>query len=185
MSAATKPPRRSGAARRRPAPHDGVYTRIGASRVHGVGVIAIRDIPRGTLVFRGESERVVWASRAAVRRLPAAIRSLYEDFGMVSGDRIGVPPNLNRLSVGWYVNHSNRPNVEARDDGRFVALRRIRAGEELTADYRTFVDEPLPFRPQRTRRPGRGVSAASRTRSRPAAAPARRRSAIRRARSPG
>lgn len=131
------------------APHDGVYARIGPSDIHGVGVRAIRDIPAGTLVFQGESERVVWLSRAAVRRLPKAIRALYEDFGMVSGDRIGVPQNLNRLSVGWYVNHSDRPNVEAGDDARFRALRRIRKGEELTADYRTFVDEALPFRPRR------------------------------------
>ena len=133
-------------------PHEGVYARIGLSRVHGVGVRAIRDIPAGTLVFRGESGRVAWVSRAWVRRLPKALRSLYEDFGIVSGDRLGVPPSLNRLSVGWYVNHSDRPNVEAGDDGRFRALRRIRKGEELTADYRTFVDEPLPFRSKRVRR---------------------------------
>jgi SET domain-containing protein len=133
-------------------PHDGVYARIGRSRTHGVGVVAIRDIPAGTLVFRGESERVAWVSRAAVRRMPAAIRSLYEDFGMVSGGKLGVPPTLNMLSVGWYVNHSDRPNLEAGEDARFRALRRIRKGEELTADYRTFVDEALPFRPRRVRR---------------------------------
>jgi SET domain-containing protein len=129
-----------------------VYARIGLSRVHGVGVVAIRDIPAGTRVFDGESERVVWVSRAAVRKLPAAVRSLYEDFGMVWGDKLGVPPSLNMLSVGWYVNHSDRPNVEAGDDARFRALRRIRKGEELTADYRTFVDEALPFQPRRSRR---------------------------------
>ena len=133
-------------------PHEGVYARIGRSRVHGVGVLAIRDIPAGTFVFRGESERVAWVSRAAVRRLPAAVRSLYEDFGMVWGDQLAVPPSLNMLSVGWYVNHSDRPNVEADDDGRFRALRRIRKGEELTADYRTFVDEALPFPPKRAPR---------------------------------
>ena len=136
----------------RRSPHDGVYARIGLSRLHGVGVLAIRDIPAGTLVFGGESERVAWVSRAAVRKLPAAVRSLYEDFGMVWGDKLGVPPSLNMLSVGWYVNHSERPNVEAGDDARFRALRRIRKGEELTADYRTFVDEALPFRPKRSRR---------------------------------
>ena len=133
------------------APHDDVYARIGPSRIHGVGVRAIRDIPAGTLVFAGESERVVWKTRAAVRRLPKAIRSLYEDFGMVSGAFIGVPPSLNMLSVGWYVNHADHPNVVAGDDGRFRRLRRIRKGEELTADYRTFVDEALPF----TSRPAR------------------------------
>jgi SET domain-containing protein len=129
-------------------PHDGVYTRIGRSATHGVGVIAIRPIPKGTLVFEGESELVVWVPRAEVRRMPMAIRSLYEDFGMVWGDQLGVPPTLNMLSVGWYVNHSDTPNVEAGDDGRFRTLRRIKVGEELTADYRTFVDEPLPFRPK-------------------------------------
>ncbi|MDP1891933.1 MAG: SET domain-containing protein [Gemmatimonadaceae bacterium] len=143
------------------APHDGVYARIGPSRIHGVGVRAVRDIPAGTLVFAGESERVVWASRAAVRRMPKAIRALYEDFGMVSGDRIGVPPSLNMLSVGWYVNHADKPNIEAGDDGRFRALRRIRKGEELTADYRTFVDEALPFTPRPARRARKGSRSAS------------------------
>jgi len=133
-------------------PHHGVFARIGRSRIHGVGVIAVRDIPAGTALFRGESERVRWVSRDAVRRLPPALRALYEDFGMVWGTRIGVPPTLNMLSVGWYLNHSDRPNVEADDDARFFALRDIRAGEELTADYRTFVDEPLAFRPRRARR---------------------------------
>ena len=136
-------------------PHDHVYCRIARSDTHGVGVRAIRDIPAKTLVFRGESERVVWVSRAAVRRLPPAVRALYEDFGMVWGDRIGVPPSLNRLSVGWYVNHSDRPNVVAGEDGRFRTLRRIRKGEELTADYKTFVDEALPFEPKRARKPRR------------------------------
>lgn len=134
------------------APHAGVFARIGASRIHGVGAIAVRVIPRGTLIFRGEAEQVAWVRRAAVRRLPRSIRALYEDFGMVDGPWLGVPKSLNRLSVGWYVNHSDTPNVAAGDDGRFRALRRIRAGEELTADYRTFVDEPLPFRPRATRR---------------------------------
>lgn len=143
-------------------PHDGVYARIGRSKTHGVGVRAIRDIPARTLVFRGESERVVWVSRAAVRRMATAIRRLYEDFGMVWGDRIGVPPTLNMLSVGWYVNHSDRPNVVAGDDGRFRTLRRIRTGEELTADYRTFTDEALPFEPKRARR----IAAKPRTRGR-------------------
>lgn len=76
-------------------PHDGGYARIGPSRLHGVGVRAIRDIPAGILVFHGESGRVAWVSRAAVWQLPKAIRALYEDFGMGSGDQLGVPPNLN------------------------------------------------------------------------------------------
>jgi SET domain-containing protein len=129
-------------------PHDDIYARIAVSSFHGVGVRAIRPIPKGTLVFAGETERVAWVDRSKVKRLPAHIRSLYDDFGMASGDKLGVPRTFNMLSVGWYVNHSDEPNLVAGDDGRFRALRRIATGEELTADYRTFVDEPLPFQPQ-------------------------------------
>jgi len=146
---------------KRRSPHEGVYARIGRSRVHGVGVLAIRDIPAGILVFRGESERVVWVPRATVRRLPPAMRQLYEDFGMLWGDQLGVPPTLNMLSVGWYVNHSERPNVEADEEGRFRTLRRIRKGEELTADYRTFTDEPLAFGPRQFRPTPAGARARS------------------------
>ena len=140
--------------RSRRRPHDEVYARIGRSRIHGVGVLAIRDIPRGTRLFRGEDERVVWVRRGAIRRLPLELRKLYTDFGMAWGERIGVPRTLNMLSVGWYLNHSARPNTRADDDGRFYALRRIRKGEELTADYRTFSDDDLTFRSMngRTRR---------------------------------
>jgi len=116
-----------------------------------VGVVAIRDIPAGTAIFRGESERVVWVRRAAVSRLPRALQQLYVDFAMVWGDRFGVPRTMNMLSVGWYLNHSDRPNVAADESGRFHSLRRIRKGEELTADYRTFTDERLPFRPSGSR----------------------------------
>lgn len=140
---------------RRQHPHHGVFTRIGRSRRHGVGVLAIVDIPGDTLLFAGEDERVVWHRRREVARLPAAFRALYEDFGIVDGAWIGVPRSLNRLSVGWYVNHSATPNAVAGDDGRFRSLRRIRRGEEITADYRTFVDEPLPFRPRGARQQAR------------------------------
>src|SRR5262249_27784705 len=141
-----------GSALRPRSPHDGVYARIARSRIHGVGVRAIRDIPAGTTVFRGEDERVVWVSRAEVRRLPKPLRQLYEDFAMAWGDRYGVPRTMNMLSVGWYLNHSDRPNVEADETGRCHSLRRIRRGEERTADYRTFTDERLAFRPKPSRR---------------------------------
>src|SRR5215471_1762899 len=146
---------------RRP-PHHEVYARIGRSRIHGVGVLAIRDIPRGTRLFRGEDERVVWVRLGAIRRLPLEVRKLYTDFGMAWGERIGVPRTLNMLSVGWYLNHSARPNTRADEDGRFYTLRRIRKGEELTADYRTFSEDDLTFRSMAERTRGRSARAKKR-----------------------
>ena len=43
------------------------------------------------------------------------------------------PMNYHRMSIGWYLNHSNTPNISSEMKG----LRYIKAGEELTIDYAT------------------------------------------------
>jgi len=129
-------------------PHDDVYVRIARSRIHGIGVRAIRDIPAGTTLFRSDRARIVWVPGAVVRRLSPELRRIYDDFAMRWGDRYGVPRHLDLLNVGWYINHSSTPNVEADEAAYFHTLRDIRKGEELTADYRTFWRGRLAFQPR-------------------------------------
>ncbi len=49
------------------------------------------------------------------------------------------PLDFHRMSIGWYMNHSDEPNVRYRskDDFEYFASRDIEAGEEITCDYRT------------------------------------------------
>lgn len=68
------------------------------------------------LTAAGEVERTTWGLRGAAKKLPEESRSLYEDCGMVDGEQFGVPANLNRLSVGRYVNHPPTPNLGAGGD---------------------------------------------------------------------
>jgi SET domain-containing protein len=42
------------------------------------------------------------------------------------------------LTLAWYLNHSDRPNVAADKNYNFYSIRRIKKGEELTADYDTY-----------------------------------------------
>ena len=49
------------------------------------------------------------------------------------------------MTVSWYLNHSNNPNVEIDANYHFFAKRSIRRGEELTVDYRTYSDGPFPW----------------------------------------
>ena len=68
-----------------------------------------------------------------VRRLLASL-FLPDDDGAFRVPVLGA----NLVDIGSYLNHSDRPNMRTADGHRFVAKRRIRAGEELTVDYRTF-----------------------------------------------
>jgi hypothetical protein len=123
-------------------PHEGVWTRLKPSKIHGVGVFAIRDIPKGTCVFLHDDQPIVWIDRKSVDNLPLSLKKLYDDFCIVKGDEYGCPKHFDALTTSWYLNHSDEPNVAADEDYRFHAIRDIRAGEELTASYHTYSDEP-------------------------------------------
>jgi SET domain-containing protein len=119
-------------------PHHQVYTRIAHSRTHGVGVKAIRPIKKGTYIFCGDDARLRWIKKSELRGLATEHRKLYNDFCIKSGNWYGCPQNFNLMTPAWYLNHSVTPNVGCDRSYRFYALRDIRKGEELTADYGTY-----------------------------------------------
>jgi len=123
-------------------PHEGVYTRLKPSKIHGVGVFAIRHIPKGTPVFTHDNQPIAWVDKKSIGSIPKSLRDLYDDFCIIKGDKYGCPEHFDMLTTSWYLNHSNNPNVAVDDGYRFYALRDIEEGEELTVDYRTYSDEP-------------------------------------------
>jgi len=126
--------------RRTKRPDDGVYTRLRPSPVHGVGVFAIRDIPKGTYIFEPDDDELAYVSEEDTARLPAQVRQLYQDFCVLKDNTFACPTNFNKLTPEWFLNNSKNPNVAADNSLRFYAMRDIGAGEELTADYETYSD---------------------------------------------
>lgn len=126
-------------------PHEQVYVRLGVSRVHGIGVFAIRPIPKGTDIFANDKVRLVWVDKAELDRagLDEEQKRLYEDFGIRRGDRLGCPVNFNNLTPGWYLNEpgeGEQASVTVESDLSFRAARDIDAGEELKVRYSEFSD---------------------------------------------
>jgi SET domain-containing protein len=121
-------------------PHSGVYTRLKPSKIHGVGVFAIRNIKKGTYIFSEDNERITWVDESHLQNLPSPLGRLYKDFAIIKGKKYGAPRNFDRLTTAWYLNHSDKPNVAIDKHFRFYALRHIRSGEELTVDYNTYSD---------------------------------------------
>jgi hypothetical protein len=130
-------------------PHDNVYTRLRPSGVAtgGVGVFAIRRIKKGTRLFLGDNEEMVWVEQETFSNQPTEIRKLYHDFAVLSGGQYGCPQNFNRLTMAWYLNEpkgGETANVGSlKETYDFVAVRDIRAGEELTVDYSTYSESPV------------------------------------------
>jgi len=129
-------------------PHANVYTRLRPSNAAkgGVGVFAIRKIKKGTPLFLGDNEEMLWVQEEAFSKQPRQIRKLYGDFAVERDRRYGCPQNFNRLTVAWYLNEP-APGAVAnvrcvKETLDFFALQDIEENEELTVDYPTYCDSP-------------------------------------------
>ena len=122
-------------------PHEHVFTRLGLSAGKGIGVFAIRDVPAGTDPFPGEASETTKVPITDVEAIPdLELRRFYFDFcPMVDGCFLA-PISFNRLTVAWYLNHSDMPNIACHEAASFVTTGPILKGEELTVDYTTFSD---------------------------------------------
>jgi len=126
-------------------PHSDVYCRLGVSKIHGVGVFAIVDIPEGIDPFKRcmdeyEEHKV---SDLHFERMDPAHKKLYDDFCVFEEDNtvVWTPMSFNRIDISYYLNDSKTPNMEASEHGDFFyTARDIKAGEELTVSYETYSD---------------------------------------------
>lgn len=110
------------------------------SGIEGIGCFTLQPIKAGQAV------KNLWDD-ADLRFVPAAsvppgMLALHKRYCVESADGFWCPLDFKRMSVGWYLNHSDDPNLATYDEGRtYVALRDIPADAELTIDYRRLDDD--------------------------------------------
>jgi hypothetical protein len=126
-------------------PHYKVYTRLFPTKDKGIGVFAILPIKKGIFIFYGDDEEMVWIDEAKIKNTSTELKKLYKDFAVKKNNKYGCPKNFNQLTIAWYLNHSDKPNVYCDDEYRFIAKRNIKKGEELTVNYNTYSEGNIPF----------------------------------------
>ena len=101
----------------------------------GVGVFAVTAISKGTnlmeLFAPDDFRRLTWAEFAALDA-PSEVK---ENFATRYETECFVPRDFNRISVGWYLNDSEEPNLAHDESYNYFAVRDIAAGEELLIRY--------------------------------------------------
>jgi len=129
-------------------PHDKVYTRLGRSKIQGIGVFAIIDIKKGVKIFADDPPQAKIVAAKRIINLPKSIQELYHAFAVYQPQHhtFVCPASFNKMTVQWYVNHSKKPNLKANARYEFFALRKIKAGEELTVNYESYADTPPAFK---------------------------------------
>ena len=120
------------------------YCRLKVSKINGIGVVAIKDIPQGTELFKGTPKRQ-WAKLkiSELKGIDQETKEMVQ--GFFAADEDGgywiCAGGLNSIDISFYLNHSKKPNVKAIINrntdfvSHFVTARKIKKGEELTVYY--------------------------------------------------
>jgi len=119
------------------------YVMIKPSPLHGIGVFAIRDIPKGTSnIFSKGVGDWIKVSKEEVDALPQHSKDLIENHCLFDEDHYFIPDyGFKLVDLVIYLNHSETPNVISLNDGEeFEAIRDIANGEELLVDYGIIVE---------------------------------------------
>lgn len=103
----------------------------------GIGVFLNEDIPVGQVMWKYDPFFTRKVTRAELGSLPNAVfaRIMEDDYYWIDSEGNWMFP----LDNDRFVNHSIRPAMVKQGDTLTVAARSLRAGEEITIDYRTLV----------------------------------------------
>ena len=119
------------------------FVRLKPSPLHGIGVFAIRNIPKGCKdMFTHEQGEWHKLRMEELENLPESSRQLIETYCLFDEEFYYVPAQgFKSMDLSLFLNHSEDANVRSLDGGAyFEALRDIQEGEELLIDYGEIVD---------------------------------------------
>ncbi len=123
-----------------------IYCRLKPSKIEGVGIFAIRDIPKGVKLFKTSKKiKFIGINPDLIfdnPKIDDEAKKMVKDFCAIEKGKLYLPDiSLNEMDIGFFINYSRKPNVSSRNGEDFFALRDIKKGEELTVDYSSYCDK--------------------------------------------
>ncbi len=114
--------------------NDTVLCTLKPSSIHGIGVFALKDIKKDDNLYCTASESPMWY-KLPLNRLkdlrPEVLALILDRWPQITEGRPFKSPN-DDANLMSFMNHSDSPN-----SCEGLAIRDIKAGEEITEDYNT------------------------------------------------
>lgn len=122
------------------------WVMIKPSPIEGIGVFALRDIPKGCRSMfckTNNHEKWISISKAEVETLPYHSKTLIENYCLYDDENYFVPDyGFKKMDLVNFLNHADTPNIISINEGEFFeTIKDIKQGEELVIDYGEIVPE--------------------------------------------
>ncbi|HVV69059.1 MAG TPA: SET domain-containing protein [Gammaproteobacteria bacterium] len=98
------------------------------STISGIGVFAAHDIPAGSHLFTTSFN----SRKKYIKDIPDAFIKycIYID-----NEQCLCPERFDRMEIGWYINHSDKPNIILNSERNVIAIADIKANDEILINY--------------------------------------------------
>jgi SET domain-containing protein len=121
------------------------WVMIKPSPIEGIGVFAIRDIPKGCRDMFGKpdpAEEWITVPKNEIASLPEHAQFLVGNYCLYDEENYFIPAQgFKKIDISLFLNHADEPNIISVNEGDyFEAIRDIQKGEELVIDYGEIVD---------------------------------------------
>ncbi len=122
------------------------YCRLKPSKISGIGVFAIRDIPKNKNPFIGsKDQKWIRFKLDELKNIDDEIMKMIDDFFVIEKNGfVDIPENgLNGIDISFFLNNFKNPNLKIvykknEDSASFITTKKIKKGEELTIQYSTY-----------------------------------------------
>ena len=123
------------------------YIKVAPSKIEGVGIIAIRDIPKDTKIMRFLHEdfpTVDIEKNRLKKEIPSEVYKQLIKLWPVAETTVAVPVNfIYQLNYVNFLNHSEKLSNVRFENGDYIAKRDIKKGEEIFMNF--FENDYCPY----------------------------------------
>ncbi len=120
------------------------YVMLKPSPLEGIGVFAVRDIPKGCREMFSKpdaSDQWITVPAKEVAALPPHAQFIVGNYCLYDENDYFIPADgFKKIDLALFLNHADIPNVISINEGDyFETVRDIKQGEELLIDYGAIV----------------------------------------------
>lgn len=115
-----------------------VFCSLAPSPIHGVGVFALKEIPKNIVIF----SPIAWEKldNFILKKLDDNILSTYKKTFKITNSGMNIPSKgYNSIDFRFYINHSYSPNLNYDSENDLIITKNIiPSNTELTINYKAY-----------------------------------------------
>lgn len=118
-----------------------IFFKLKPSKIHGIGLFAIQDIPTGTIIINNlQKINGIYLTKEESKQLNPEILNLCEQyFSDNKQDEFFIPTDPNYISTfylsKYFINHTQHGNCH-NQDGNIITIKPIKKNQEITLNYK-------------------------------------------------